>query len=152
MDTVSPERRSQIMRRIRSKNTRPEMTVRHLVHGMGYRFRLHRRDLPGSPDLVFGPRRKVIFVHGCWFHDHGCRASRLPKTNAEYWAKRFERNRERDANNLRELRESGWSAFVAWECELRDLAALTDALRSFLDGRDGGAFLPSVSPRPSRLA
>jgi DNA mismatch endonuclease (patch repair protein) len=116
VDTVSPEQRSEIMR-----------------HGMGYRYRLHKGSLPGSPDLVFGPRRKVIFVHGCWFHDHGCRASRHPKTNAEYWAKRFKRNRERDAENLRELTEAGRSAFVAWECQLRDLPRLADAIRSFLD-------------------
>ena len=99
VDSVSKERRSEIMSRIRAKDTKPEMAVRRLVHGMGYRYRLHRRDLPGTPDLVFSPRRKVVFVHGCFWHQHddpNCRKATLPGSNKEYWHPKLKRNAERD--------------------------------------------------------
>src|SRR6516225_655341 len=101
-DKLSPERRSQNMRRITSKNSRPETIVRKLTHGLGFRFRLHRRDLPGKPDLVFGPRKKVIFVHGCFWHGHDCaRGARMPKANAVYWRTKIARNRSRDVIHLK---------------------------------------------------
>lgn len=134
MDTVSREKRTEIMRAIRGVDTRPEMTVRRLAHRLGYRYRLHRRDLPGSPDLVFPSRRKVVFVHGCFWHGHDCRANRLPKTRPDYWASRFAKNKERDARKLRELEAAGWSVLTLWECELRDPVAIGVRLRRFLDG------------------
>lgn len=122
------------MSRIRGKNTKPELIVRRLAHGMGYRFRLHRKDLPGSPDLVFPGRRKVVFVHGCFWHRHeGCRKTTTPKTRAEFWAEKFGRNVERDAENYAALKENGWHHLVVWECETTDLDALAMRLRKFLD-------------------
>lgn len=135
MDTVTPEKRSEIMRRIRGKNTRPEMIVRRATHHLGFRYRLHRKDLPGSPDLVFPSRKKVIFVHGCFWHDHRCRAGRHPKTRPKYWAMRFEKNRKRDARQVRALRRAGWKALTVWECQLTDVSALSKRIRSFLGNR-----------------
>ena len=108
------------MRAVKCKDTAPEMVVRRLVHSLGYRYRLHRRDLPGKPDLVFGPRRKVIFVHGCFWHGHTCkRGNRQPKTNADYWRKKIQVNKERDKSTLEELRARGWEILVVWECETK---------------------------------
>lgn len=113
-------KRSQIMRAVKCKDTVPEMVVRRLVHSLGYRYRLHRNDLPGKPDLVFGPRRKLIFVHGCFWHGHTCkRGNRQPKTNANYWRKKIQVNKERDKSTLEELRARGWEILVLWECETR---------------------------------
>ncbi|WP_245265215.1 very short patch repair endonuclease [Microvirga flocculans] len=123
------------MSRVRSKDTAPEMVVRRLVHAMGYRFRLHGGKLPGKPDLVFPGRRKVIFVHGCFWHRHddpSCKLSRTPKSNLDYWRPKFERNRERDAVNLERLTELGWEALVIWECQTRDREALTRLIHNFL--------------------
>jgi len=121
VDTISPERRSENMRRIRSKGMAPELAIRRLVHRMGYRFRLHRKDLPGRPDLVFPSRRKVIFVHGCFWHQHeGCKVARVPRSNLEYWLPKLARNQERDAEHQRTLREIGWKSLVVWECEAED--------------------------------
>ncbi len=132
-DRVTPEQRSRMMRAIRSKDTAPEMKVRRLVHGMGYRYRLHRKDLPGKPDLVFGPRRKAVFVHGCYWHGHGCsRGGTGAKSNQAYWGPKITRNRERDARNGRALREAGWDVLTVWECETKDTAALERRLREFL--------------------
>jgi DNA mismatch endonuclease (patch repair protein) len=125
------------MRANRGKDTGPELAVRRLVHGMGYRYRLHRADLPGRPDLVFGPRRKAVFVHGCFWHSHAdgvCRAASVPKTRADYWGPKLARNRERDAADLARLREMGWSALIVWECRLRDETRVAALLRAFLDG------------------
>ncbi|MCB4455895.1 very short patch repair endonuclease [Leisingera sp. McT4-56] len=131
-DTLTPERRSANMAKIRAKHTKPEMLVRRMVHGMGYRYRLHRKDLPGKPDLVFGPRRKVIFVHGCFWHLHDCRAGRIPASRRDYWEPKLHRNAERDAEHLTALQAAGWQVLTIWECETKDLAALKDRLADFL--------------------
>lgn len=130
LDTV----RSRTMRAVRSKDTKPELTVRKLVHAMGYRFRLHRKDLPGSPDLVFPGRHAVIFVHGCFWHGHDCkRGARRPKENAEYWLGKIARNVARDARVLGELTGDSWRTMILWECELRDRGAVEVRVRQFLD-------------------
>jgi DNA mismatch endonuclease (patch repair protein) len=126
--------RSENMRRIRGKDTIPEMAVRRLVHGMGYRYRLHRRDIPGKPDLAFPGRRKVIFIHGCFWHQHpGCREGRPPKSNTAYWLPKLERNQMRDKAALEQLAASGWQALTVWECETTDIHALSDKMRIFLE-------------------
>jgi len=128
--------RSRIMRAVRSVNTRPEMTVRRLLHAMGYRYRLHRRDLPGAPDIVFPGRRKLIFVHGCFWHGHDCaRGARAPAANADYWRSKIARNVARDADHLAALRLAGWDVLIVWECQLkvRERPALTALLRDFLE-------------------
>ena len=132
-DVFTPEERARVMRAVKGKDTKPEMIVRRLAHGMGYRFRLHRKDLPGKPDLVFPGRRKVIFVHGCFWHGHDCaRGSRQPKQNADYWRNKIGRNVQRDAANLKTLEAQGWQALVIWECEMKDREALADRLKAFL--------------------
>lgn len=119
-DVLTPEQRSYCMSRIRGKDTEPEIAVRRLAHAMGYRFRLHRKDLPGKPDLVFPRLRKVIFVHGCFWHFHNCRYGRVrPKTNAEFWAEKRRQTKSRDRRNRDQLRRLGWSVFILWECELK---------------------------------
>lgn len=134
MDTVSPQRRSEIMARIRAKDTGPEITVRSLIYGMGYRYRLHRRDLPGTPDLVFVGRRKVIFVHGCFWHQHpGCAAARIPKTRHQFWLAKLRSNSQRDSRNVRALRKSGWGVMTIWECKLKNLARLESRIGRFLE-------------------
>lgn len=135
MDKLSKAARSENMRRIRSKGMKPELAVRRLVHGLGYRYRLHRRDLPGKPDLVFGTRRKVIFVHGCFWHSHenpACPDGRMPGTNQDYWLPKLKRNRERDTANLAALRAAGWDVLVVWECETSDPSGLETKVIGFL--------------------
>lgn len=122
VDSLTPEERSDLMSRIRAKNTKPELFVRSLVHRMGYRYRLHRRDLPGTPDLVFPSRKKVIFMHGCFWHYHDdpeCKLARIPKSNQSFWRPKLEGNRRRDQANEAKLRELGWEVFVIWECQIR---------------------------------
>lgn len=122
------------MRAVKDRNTGPELTVRRLLHRLGYRYRLHRRDLPGKPDIVFGPRRKVIFVHGCFWHGHSCkRGNRMPKTNTEYWREKIARNIDRHSRQLDELTAEGWTNLTLWECELADREMTTQKLRTFLD-------------------
>jgi len=122
------------MARVKGKDTKPELTVRRLAHALGYRFRLHRKDLPGTPDLAFPGRRKAIFVHGCFWHGHDCaRGSRKPKTRADYWAAKIARNRARDAETRARLDALGWEALTLWECELKDPEVLSQRLRAFLD-------------------
>ncbi len=136
MDTLTPDERSERMRRVRSTDTRPEMVVRRLVHGMGYRYRLHRRDLPGKPDLVFSTRRKVIFVHGCFWHRHddpGCRLARLPKSRLDFWLPKLSENRARDDRVRECLEGGGWEAMIIWECQVRDTEALERRISEFLD-------------------
>lgn len=135
MDTLTPKQRSERMSRVRGRDTKPEMIVRRLVHGMGYRYRLHRADVPGKPDLVFPSRRKVIFVHGCFWHRHDdpeCRLARLPKSRLDFWGPKLERNRKRDADNLSRLAKMGWQSLVIWECQLKDREALEARIREFL--------------------
>ena len=124
--------RSANMRAIRSTGMKPELAVRSLVHKMGYRFRLHKKDLPGKPDLVFGPRRKVIFVHGCFWHCHNCKAAHVPKSNRDYWGPKLERNRTRDRKNLDALKAAGWQSLVIWECELKDAEGMCSRIKHFL--------------------
>lgn len=131
-DKISPERRSANMRQIRDRGMKPEMAVRKMVHAMGYRYRLHRRDLPGKPDLVFGPRRAVIFVHGCFWHQHDCRDGHRPKSNNSYWDEKLRRNVERDAVQIAALEAMGWRALVIWECQIRDPEMLRQDLHAFL--------------------
>lgn len=129
----TPEQISEQMRSIRKKNTRPEMIVRRLAHGMGYRFRLHRADLPGTPDLVFPSRRKIIQVHGCFWHQHTCKLGRRqPSTNKGYWLPKLARNVERDRVCRQAVKALGWQSFVIWECQTRDLASIARAIRGFL--------------------
>lgn len=133
IDTLTKDQRSERMSRVRSRDTRPEMTVRRLIHSLGYRYRLHRRDLPGSPDLVFPGRRKVIFVHGCFWHRHpGCRNCRMPKSKLEFWKPKLTANRKRDLANQRNLLKEGWGVFIIWECELGDMD-LSQRIIKFLD-------------------
>lgn len=136
-DRLSPEERSAHMRLIRERDTKPELIVRRTAHHLGYRFRLHRRDLPGSPDLIFPRLRKVIMVHGCFWHRHeGCRHARLPKTRLHYWLPKLARNVSRDAEVRASLSELGWQVLEIFECQTRDQVALRDRLACFLDGTE----------------
>ena len=136
MDTLNPAERSARMSLVRGKDTKPELVVRRLVHGMGYRYRLHRRDLPGTPDLVFPGRGKVIFIHGCFWHRHmNCSLARLPKSRIEFWLPKLTMNADRDVRNVRALRRLGWGVMTIWECQLRDIAKLADRIRRFLDAQ-----------------
>ncbi len=119
MDRLSPERRSWLMSRIKGANTKPEIGVRSLLHRIGYRFRLHRRDLPGTPDIVLPGRKAVVFVHGCFWHGHACKRAKMPKTREDYWAEKIDGNRRRDARKRRQLRALGWKVVVVWECETK---------------------------------
>lgn len=135
--------RSAVMRAVKSRDTRPELLVRRLAHALGYRFRLHRKDLPGSPDLVFPSRRKAVFVHGCFWHGHDCpRGARAPKANADYWRAKIARNVERDAHAEAALAALGWETLVLWECELKRDEELRARLRAFLGA---GASAPEGS-------
>lgn len=131
--TETPERRSRIMRAVKSRDTKPELAVRRLLHGLGYRYRLHREDLPGKPDLVFPARRKAIFVHGCFWHGHDCpRGARVPSRNRDYWTAKIARNRLRDRTTIARLADAGWDSLTVWECELKDRETLTAKLVAFL--------------------
>jgi DNA mismatch endonuclease, patch repair protein len=132
IDRVSEAQRSYIMSRVGSKDTAPEMTVRRLLHRLGYRYRLHAPELPGRPDLCFPARRRVIFVHGCFWHGHDCRFGHLPKSRVEYWENKIETNRRRDLDRIVQLAECGWSSLVVWQCETRDTEHLTAKLVAFL--------------------
>ncbi len=133
MDKLSPQARSENMRRIRSRDMKPELAVRRLVHSLGYRYRLHRSDLPGKPDLVFVSRQKVIFVHGCFWHQHTrCIDGKLPQSRQEYWVPKLHKNKERDRRNLRRLRRSGWKCLVVWECQTKDSNKISARILSFL--------------------
>ncbi len=133
MDIVSPARRSAMMAGIRGRDTKPEFAVRRMAHRLGYRYRLHRRDLPGSPDLVFPARRKAIFVHGCFWHRHpGCRFAYSPKSNTPFWQAKFDRNVERDAAAQEKLAGLGWDVLTIWECETGKAEQLGITLQRFL--------------------
>lgn len=134
-DTLTAAERSELMGRVRSKDTQPELAVRRLLHRMGYRYRLHRKDLPGHPDLVFPGPRKVLFVHGCFWHQHPnpeCKIARLPKSRQEFWRPKLEGNRRRDLRQQEALLDLGWRFLVVWECETWDLPGLAEKLSLFL--------------------
>lgn len=134
--TETPENRSRIMRAVKSRDTKPEMVVRKLTHGMGYRYRLHRKGLPGKPDLVFLSRQKIIFVHGCFWHGHHCpRGNRQSKTNAAYWKAKIEKNVDRDRARMNVLSEEGWDVLTIWECETKrkQQEELSQKIRLFLE-------------------
>jgi DNA mismatch endonuclease, patch repair protein len=129
----TPEQRSRTMRAVKGRDTQPERTVRKLLYSMGFRYRLNRADLPGKPDIVLPKHRKVIFVHGCFWHGHQCRrGNRMPKNNREYWSKKIGRNRERDQAAQTALIEQGWQVAVLWECEIRQGEVLKEQLNAFL--------------------
>lgn len=133
MDTFSPEKRSSIMRRVHSMDTSPEKKVRSLLHRLGFRFRLHRKDLPGRPDIVLPKHKTAIFVHGCFWHRHqGCKRATTPASRQNYWLPKFTRTVERDVRNSEELRRRGWNIIIVWECELRDLGDLENRLQAAL--------------------
>lgn len=133
MDIMTAAERSERMSRIRSKNTRPELMVRRALHALGYRYRLHHRDLPGVPDLTFPRRRKVVFIHGCFWHAHqDCKVANRPKSRRPFWDEKFKRNRTRDAANEQALAEDGWRICVIWECETKNMQKVLCKLRSFL--------------------
>ena len=147
MDVHSRAQRSGNMAAIRAKNTRPEMIVRRFLHRLGFRYVLHHRKLPGHPDIVFPSRRKVIFVHGCFWHMHNCRFGRvIPATRTEFWQTKRARTVARDSVSVQKLREDGWRVFIAWECELRNPEAVLTRMVTFL-----GDNAPAVSPRRRRL-
>ncbi|WP_093520464.1 very short patch repair endonuclease [Stigmatella erecta] len=150
MDTLTPKERSERMSRVRGKDTKPEMRVRRLVSSMGYRYRLQYKKVPGRPDLAFPGRRKVIFVHGCFWHRHpdlSCQLARLPKSRLDFWLPKLDGNRARDLRKEQELQELGWSALTIWECQLRDEEALRDVIRAFLDPSEPGISARNVSSR-----
>src|ERR1700691_760196 len=136
MDKLSAERRSANMRQIHSQNTAPELLLRRMLHKLGYRFRLHRRDLPGKPDLVFPARSKVMFVHGCFWHSHACKTGLIPNTTRSFWLPKLRRNKTRDGTNMKALAKLGWDALVIWQCELKNSATVRLRVKRFL-GRAG---------------
>lgn len=132
MDNLTPEQRSTQMSKVRSTNTKPELLVRRLVFGLKYRYRLHQKNLPGKPDLVFKARKKVIFVHGCFWHGHKCPLGRIPKSRVDFWSDKIAKNSSRDQQNIAKLKELGWESFIIWECELKKLAELESRIQNFL--------------------
>lgn len=142
-DRVDSRRRSKMMSRIRGRDTAPEVVVRRIAHGLGLRFRLYRKDLPGRPDLVFPRRRSVVFVHGCFWHRHaGCRFAYDPKTRVGFWSEKFSRNVARDRDSEEALHALGWRVLVIWECETRDRTALEERLLDYFAGTDYKAGAP----------
>lgn len=136
VDTLTPQQRSQRMALVRSRDTKPEWQVRSLLHRRGYRYRLHVRELPGSPDLVFPSRGKVIFVHGCFWHRHKCKlGDRLPKSRVAFWSKKLSENHARDTRNRRKLKRLGWDVLVVWECQVQRWGneRLLERMVSFLE-------------------
>lgn len=133
IDQISSEKRSYVMSRIRSKNTGLELAVRRLIFSMGYRYRLYRKDLPGKPDLVFAGRKKIIFIHGCFWHQHNdCEMGKPPASNLAYWGPKLSRTVERDKQQIEALQREGWAVLVIWECEMKDLNKIQDKIRNFL--------------------
>ena len=131
-DRLDAASRRRLMQAVRTKDTGPERAVRSLLHRLGFRFRLHRRDLPGTPDIVLPGRRAAIFVHGCYWHGHGCRIGRLPKSRLDYWQDKIEGNRRRDRRTAEALAALGWRVLAVWQCEIKNEAALSEKLQDFL--------------------
>jgi DNA mismatch endonuclease, patch repair protein len=132
-DTRTAEQRRRIMQSVGTKDTGPELVVRRALFALGYRYRLHRKDLAGRPDIVLPSRRKAIFVHGCFWHGHGCPKGRASKSRVEYWGPKLEANRARDARNLADLKAQGWDVSIVWQCELGDPAKLSARLKRFVE-------------------
>jgi DNA mismatch endonuclease (patch repair protein) len=133
-DPLSPEQRSERMSRIRSKDSKPELLIRRLVWSLGYRYRLHSKKLPGRPDMVFPGRKKIIFIHGCFWHQHeNCRQYRMPRSKLDFWLPKLESNRLRDARVREELISAGWKVLIVWECQLKEIGELTSNIRSFME-------------------
>ena len=155
-DTRSPAQRRRIMQSVGIVNTGPEMIVRRMLHGMGFRYKLHDRKLPGRPDLVFPIRRKAIFVHGCFWHGHGCPKGQLPKSRLDYWLPKIEANQARDARNAADLEGLGWSVLIVWQCQIGDRDGLHDTLTAFLcahgksDRHSEEHALASIEPKMAR--
>lgn len=145
VDTRTPEKRRRIMQAVRTKHTGPEKAVRRALFAAGYRFRLHRRDLPGSPDIVFPGRQKAIFVHGCFWHGHDCRKGWPPKSRTEYWGPKLDSNRTRDTRNLKLLNDLGWRVEVVWQCELTSLESVMERLIAFLENSNNSINNPVSS-------
>ena len=132
MDTRTPAKRSEIMSAVRTKNTGPELLVRKLLSKQGYRYRLHRKDLPGRPDIVFPGRQKAILVHGCFWHGHRCKKGRLPKSHLRYWRRKISDNKKRDDRNISKLKQYGWNVLIIWQCQLKDIVAIETKIRRFI--------------------
>lgn len=137
-DVFTPSQRSRIMSRVRQRDTTPEVKVRRLLHRLGYRFRLHRKDLPGKPDIVLPKHKAVVFVHGCFWHGHtGCRRAARPTSNAAFWNSKLDKNLARDARVEAELSNLGWRVLTIWQCQVRDVAKLQHSIECFLNGECG---------------
>jgi DNA mismatch endonuclease, patch repair protein len=133
-DRISPEKRSANMAAIKGKDTGPELAVRKVIHAAGFRFRLHKKDLPGCPDMVLARYRTVVFVHGCFWHHHqGCADATMPKSNTDYWNRKLSRNVERDVKNKKALEALGWNVFVVWECSIRKGSQWEDDFQRFIE-------------------
>ena len=148
MDIVKPAVRSRMMAGIRNKHTKPEIVVRHLLHGSGFRYRLHQSRLPGAPDIVLAKYRTAVFVHGCFWHQHrGCRLAKMPSSNVEFWEKKLHGNRARDQRHVDQLRASGWRVLTVWECVTRDPAqwpSLAEHMAAFIRGTQQVAEFPDT--------
>lgn len=135
-DTRTKEKRSEIMSMVRSKDTKPELLIRRLIYGMGFRYRLHCKGLPGKPDIVMIGRKKIVDVRGCFWHGHeGCKYGQLPKSREGFWREKINRNRERDSKNQRMLGEAGWRVLVVWQCELKNIDTLKKRLHEFIEAK-----------------
>lgn len=132
VDRLEPAARRRLMQAVKGKNTGPELAVRSMLHRLGYRYRLHREDLPGTPDIVLTGRRAAIFVHGCFWHGHGCRIGQLPRSKLDYWGPKIHANRKRDERKRTDLDAAGWRVLTVWQCELADVDALARKLKTFL--------------------
>ena len=140
-DTLTKQQRSELMSRIRGKNSASEMRLRRLIHGMGYRYRLHVKALPGTPDLVFASRKAVIFMHGCFWHRHpNCKLARMPKSKISFWREKLEGNKRRDEENIKKLKKLGWRVLVIWECQMKDKDSkkVSSMVRRFLTAEETG--------------
>jgi DNA mismatch endonuclease (patch repair protein) len=133
MDRLTPAKRSWLMSRVKGRDTTPELTVRKMLHALGYRYRLHRKDLPGKPDIVFGPKKKAVFVHGCYWHGHNCKKGKLPKSNRAFWSDKITKNKARDHRNARRLKALGWKVLVVWQCKLKNPLAARGRIVDFLE-------------------
>lgn len=143
-DHVSKAKRSEIMKHVRGKDTGPELVVRKLIFSLGYRYRLHGKSLPGKPDIVFASRKKVIFVHGCFWHYHNCKKGKPPKSNLDYWLPKLKENRRRDNRNQKLLASIGWEFLVVWQCQIHDAVKLEDRIVTFLNSQPKDR--PRVTP------